>query len=81
MGQRQLEQDLDELQGDNGGCRAGLRTTEFPAARAGATLCITSSSGKLYGVMATTTPQGCLIVKPRRDLPAPGWASSGNESP
>ncbi len=37
---------------------AGLRTRAFPAAKAGATLWATRLSGKLNGVMATTTPTG-----------------------
>ncbi len=39
----------------SGVVRAGSSTTALPAARAGASLCITSSAGQLNGVIATTT--------------------------
>src|SRR5207247_685192 len=48
---------------------AGLTITALPAARAGPTLWQTRLSGKLNGVMATTTPHGTRNVKP--NLPAP----------
>lgn len=40
----------------------GLWTTVLPAARAGAIFVIDSSSGKLNGVMAQTTPSGSRRV-------------------
>ena len=43
---------------------AGLISTEFPAASAGPTLCITRFSGKLNGLIAATIPQGTRIVNP-----------------
>ena len=49
---------------DRGVRSDGLRTTAQPAASAGATLCMTRLRGKLNGVMAATTPNGCGIVKP-----------------
>ena len=65
----------------SGVLRAGLRTTAFPAASAGAILCSTSSDGKLNGVIATTTPTGCRTVKPILSKPVPVFASSGRVSP
>ena len=41
----------------------GLQTRVFPAASAGATFQASSSSGKLNGTIAATTPNGSLIVK------------------
>ena len=41
----------------------GLQTTVFPAASAGASFQASSSSGKLNGTMAATTPNGSLMVK------------------
>jgi len=41
----------------------GLQTSVFPAASAGATFHAMSSSGKLNGTIAATTPNGSLIVK------------------
>jgi len=40
-----------------------LQTTVLPAAIAGATFQAISSSGKLNGTIAATTPKGSLIVK------------------
>ena len=54
---------------DRGVSLAGLRTTAFPAARAGPTLWQTRFRGKLKGVIAATTPQGTRRVKP--NFPAP----------
>ena len=45
----------------------GLRTTVHPAARAGATFLVTIDMGKFQGVIAATTPMGCLstiILRP-----------------
>ena len=43
---------------------AGLRTTEFPAAKAGATLWATRLRGKLKGLMAPITPRGKCLTNP-----------------
>ncbi len=59
---------------------AGFRITALPAASAWASLCSTRGSGKLNGVIATTTPHGTRIARP--SLPAPlKAASSGSTSP
>src|SRR5213080_2518648 len=42
----------------NGSCGAGLITTVFPVASAGAILPAMLAIGKLYGVMHATTPTG-----------------------
>ena len=42
----------------SGDCSAGLRTTELPMARAGATFHIAMCSGKFHGTMAPITPSG-----------------------
>ena len=65
---------------DSGVSDAGLITTAFPAASAGPTLCATRFSGKLNGLIATTTPTGTRIVKPNL-VALPGEASSGIVSP
>ena len=44
---------------------AGLSTTGQPAASAGATLRIASTSGKFHGAMAPTTPIGWRITRCR----------------
>ncbi len=41
---------------------AGLWTTVFPAASAGAIFVLDRTSGKLNGVMAATTPTGSRTV-------------------
>jgi hypothetical protein len=38
---------------------AGLRTTAFPVASAGATDLLESCSGKFHGLITATTPAGC----------------------
>ena len=43
---------------------AGLATTVFPDATAGATFVPSSVSGKLYGVIAAHTPTGRRITIP-----------------
>ena len=43
---------------DSGVCSSGLTTMLLPAASAGATFHIVSSSGKFHGAMAPTTPMG-----------------------
>ena len=55
----------------SGVCSAGFRTTVQPAASAGATLRVTMAAGKFHGVMAATTPTGCLITRCR--LPGVQW--------
>ena len=44
---------------------AGLATTVQPAASAGAALRAMVAKGKFHGVMAATTPTGCLITTRR----------------
>ena len=60
--------------------RAGLSTTAFPAAIAGATLWTTVFSGALNGAMAATTPTGTRIVNASRPS-LPGAAATGTSSP
>jgi hypothetical protein len=68
------------LQAVSGVLVEGLRITALPAAKAGATLCVTVLSGELKGVIAATTPSGTRMVKPMR--PAwPGAPASGITSP
>ena len=43
---------------DSGVCSAGLSTTVFPAATAGASLRVVIELGKFQGVMHATTPRG-----------------------
>lgn len=47
---------------------AGLSTTVFPVASAGATFQASISSGKFHGMTCAATPSG-------RALPSPAWAS------
>ncbi len=47
---------------DRGVSAAGLRTTLQPAAIAGATFFASMAMGKFQGVIAATTPIGCLMV-------------------
>jgi hypothetical protein len=47
---------------DTGECSEGLITTVQPAARAGATFQVISSSGEFQGVIAATTPTGSRRV-------------------
>src|SRR5262245_31938293 len=49
----------------SGVVEAGFSTTALPAANAGATLWATRLSGKLKGAMATTTPTGRRVKKPK----------------
>ncbi len=44
---------------------AGRTSDEHPAARAGATLRVIMACGKFHGVMAETTPTGCLRTRSR----------------
>ena len=41
-----------------GVCSAGLRTTVFPAATAGANFHVAMSNGKFHGIICPTTPSG-----------------------
>ncbi len=41
-----------------GVCSAGLRTTQLPAARAGASFHAAISNGKFHGMICPTTPSG-----------------------
>src|SRR5437867_10628443 len=41
---------------------AGLKTTVFPATRAGTIFHVGIATGKFQGVTQATTPSGCLIV-------------------
>ncbi len=59
-----------------GTCGAGLTTTQFPAARAGATLWATRFSGALNGVIAATVPTGHRVITAMTPAP-PGMASGG----
>ena len=43
---------------DAGVCSAGLRTTQLPAARAGASFQIAMRMGKFHGMICPTTPSG-----------------------
>ncbi len=47
---------------DAGDCSAGLSTTVFPKARAGATFQLASMRGKFQGEMAAATPTGSCRV-------------------
>ena len=49
----------------SGVSEAGLQTTVQPTAKAGATLRVIIAHGKFHGVMAATTPTGCLITTTR----------------
>ncbi|MBP2684811.1 MAG: hypothetical protein H6Q79_2850, partial [Deltaproteobacteria bacterium] len=68
------------LRAVSGVVEAGFRTSVFPTARAGPTLCATRFRGKLNGVIAETTPRGERIQNPT--LPSPAkLASIGTVSP
>ena len=43
---------------DHGVCSAGLSTTQFPAARAGASFQVAIRIGKFHGMIWPTTPSG-----------------------
>ncbi len=55
----------------------GLSTTALPAANAGPTLCTARFSGKLNGVIATTTPRGWRRTVANRPAPAGAPSSAG----
>ena len=66
---------------ESGAWWAGFTTTALPAARAGATLCMTRLNGALNGVTAATMPSGSRMTNAVRPSP-PGTASgAGIASP
>src|SRR3954470_19849998 len=54
---------------------AGFKTTVQPAANAGAILRVIIAIGKFQGVIAATTPIGCLIVMSRLSIAGDGIVS------
>jgi acyl-CoA reductase-like NAD-dependent aldehyde dehydrogenase len=54
---------------------AGLATTVQPTAKAGATLRVIMAAGKFHGVIAATTPIGCLITTMRESARKVGLTS------
>ena len=50
---------------ESGVSEAGLHTTVQPTASAGATLRVIMADGKFQGVIAATTPTGCLMTTMR----------------
>ena len=60
---------------DRGVSDAGLITMLHPAARAGAALRAIMALGKFHGVIAATTPIGCLIHTTRLSLEGAGITS------
>ncbi|MOA45904.1 hypothetical protein D3C78_1683510 [compost metagenome] len=48
----------------SGDCSAGLRITELPMAKAGATFHMAISMGKFHGVTAATTPIASRVTRP-----------------
>ncbi len=46
------------LRMDQGVCSAGLRMTQLPAARAGASFHVAMRMGKFHGMICPTTPRG-----------------------
>ncbi len=46
-----------------GVCSAGLSTTQFPAASAGASFQVAISNGKFHGIICPTTPSGSVTFK------------------
>src|SRR5687767_5019120 len=59
----------------NGVAEAGLSTTGQPAASAGAILRVTIVDGQFHGVIAATTPSGCLMTHRRLLLNGEGTIS------
>ena len=57
-GGQQVGDQLDQMQIDAGVCSAGLRTTQLPAASAGASFHIAIRIGKFHGMICPTTPSG-----------------------
>ena len=60
---------------DRGVSSAGLTTTGQPAASAGAALRVIIALGKFHGVIAATTPIGCLMTIRRRPGTVAGMTS------
>ena len=60
---------------ENGVCPAGFNTKVHPTARPGATLRVIIALGKFHGVIAATTPIGCLRTTMRRSLVGLGITS------
>ena len=60
---------------DSGVSEAGRRTKVQPTARAGAALRVIMELGKFQGVIAATTPTGCLITTMRRSAVGAGMVS------
>ncbi|MCY1439393.1 hypothetical protein D9M71_556270 [compost metagenome] len=60
---------------DSGVSSDGLTTMVQPAARAGAHLRVIMALGKFHGVMAATTPTGCLSTRMRRSTVGAGMVS------
>src|SRR6185437_7706130 len=50
------------VHGDAGASSAGLNTTQFPNASAGAIFQAGIASGKFHGVIAATTPTGSRVI-------------------
>ena len=68
-----VDQALEHADQDSGVWLAGLQTIVQPAARAGAILRACSVIGKFHGLMAPTTPTGCLM----RQVPLAGLRVAG----
>ena len=60
---------------DSGVSEAGLITTGQPAASAGAHFLVIMAIGKFHGVIAATTPIGCLITRILRSFAGVGMTS------
>src|SRR5215207_6147584 len=60
---------------ENGVCEAGLITIVQPVASAGPSLRAIIEDGKFHGVIAATTPTGCLMVRMRRPCQGEGIVS------
>ena len=60
---------------ENGVCSAGFSTMVQPAASPGDTLRVIIALGKFHGVIAPTTPIGCLMTTSRRSLVGDGITS------
>jgi len=45
-----------------GVCSAGFKTTQFPAANAGANFHVAINNGKFHGIICPTTPSGSGIL-------------------
>ena len=60
---------------DSGVSPAGLQTKAHPAASAGPALRVIIALGKFHGVIAATTPTGCLITTMREAVQGEGIVS------